>query len=80
MQFTTNAIMRLVKKTNITTKSGKPMTFVTLGDTGTFENQQFALNREANPASYTPGQDYRVALNYNDKYVDVELVPASPSK
>jgi hypothetical protein len=78
MQFTTSAIVRLVKKQEITSKTGKPLTFVTLADKETYENQEFMLSRNLMPDKYVPGQDYRVVLNINGKYSDVELAPAPP--
>lgn len=74
MKFTKNNV-RLINIRQFNSKKGTLLTFLKIGDTETCESVDFLADRDFDPMDYHEGSNYDLVMDFDWKYVRVELLP-----
>ena len=75
MKFYPSTPLRLIDVRTGTSQKGNPYTFVKLADEQTFENVDFMLQKDQDPATLQLHTRYNVEVERNDNFYTVALTP-----
>lgn len=72
--------VRLVSVKEVTSKKGRPLVFLKLADTDTYDCGEFLASNDFNPTVFEVGCNYDIALEFDGRFCSVEMLLPTDNK